>query len=80
MRYLIGVEGEAFDADVFALRARWPQAVKLTLPLPEDGWRTYRCRTEDIGATYADIYQDGPLDYEIEEPTGDEWVLRVHRG
>ncbi len=80
LRYLIGVEGEALEVAAFALRESCPAAVKATLTLPEDGWREYRCATADIGATYDLIYQDGPLDYEIEEPLpGDEWVLRVHR-
>ncbi len=34
--------------------------------LPDDGWITARGKTIELDRLYAQIYQDGPLQYEIE--------------
>lgn len=37
-----------------------------SIPLPEDGWKRVKGRTENLGEIYDNIYKDGPLMYEIE--------------
>ena len=39
--------------------------------LPDDGWKTVRGRTDDLGRIYDGIYRDGALLYEIETFTDD---------
>ena len=57
--YAIGLkEGEIAQANV-------------SLTLPEDGWCVVEGRTEDLKQIYDEIYQAGPLRYEIETFTED---------
>lgn len=37
-----------------------------TITLPDDGWECVRGRTDDLQQIYREIYQDGPLEWEIE--------------
>ena len=34
--------------------------------LPDSGWKAYAGQTEDLSDMYGEIYQEGPLKYEIE--------------
>ena len=55
IEYIIGLtDGEIDEAD----RA---------ITLPDSGWITVRGRTADLGEIYDKIYQEGRLEYEIEQ-------------
>ena len=44
----------------------WPDCVYKEVELPDSGWKAYAGQTEDLSDMYGEIYQEGPLKYEIE--------------
>ena len=54
IEYVIGLK----DGEI----AGWNASVSL----PDDGWKRVKGRTENLSGIYGEIYQDGPLRYEIE--------------
>lgn len=51
---------------IIALKSGIPEGANATVELPEE-WIEVQGRTDDLAAIYAEIYQSGPLLYEIEE-------------
>ena len=51
-----------------------------SIELPEEGWKIYKGKTENLKQIYDGIYLDGPLKYEIEtfEENG-ECIIKYYR-
>jgi hypothetical protein len=64
--YLIGRIDADFPNNPDLLLHTFPQAKYKELLLPDKGWNTYYGQTDLLDQIYDQIYQDGPLDYEIE--------------
>ena len=54
IEYVIGLKSGIIDNANFNIN------------LPEDGWTVVKGNTDDLSKIYEDIYQNGPLKYEIE--------------
>ena len=79
LSYLIGTENGVPDI-VEKLRERFPGAVHTEMELPNNGWKTYTATANTLDALYAEIYRDGPLDYEIERFDAEgNAVIEIHR-
>ena len=78
--YLIGTENGVTKGTAAKLSACFPDAVNAELDLPDTGWKTYTGAVDTLDTLYAEIYKDGPLDYETEEIKADgKAVIRVWR-
>lgn len=64
--YLIGTETGVPTKAVSAIQKQFPEAEHTAIHLPDDGWKTYTATADTLDVLYAEIYKDGPLDYEIE--------------
>ena len=51
-----------------------------TVDLPDEGWTTVKGSTDDLSKIYEEIYQEGPLKFEIEmfndNGTCEIWYIR----
>ena len=63
--YLIGTEN-GVSTDAAVLQDVFSQAVNAEIQLPDNGWKKYTATADTLDILYAEIYKDGPLDYEIE--------------
>ena len=63
IEYVIGLKSnEKMDLNKNEAQLAWK-----TIQLPDSGWKRYRGKTNELGALYAKIYEEGNLTYEIEE-------------
>lgn len=67
IEYVIGLKSnQDMEAGTAGEGSVWKEIM-----LPDDGWKSYRGRTEELGALYTEIYKDGELSFEIEEFSDD---------
>lgn len=66
IEYVMGLVDRKPEFDLEFIQKKYPDCIYKEIELPDDGWERYVGRTEDIGAMYGKIYEDGPLTYEIE--------------
>lgn len=80
LRYLIGTEQGVPEAALEKVRELWPDAGYASVELPDNGWKTYAGTADTLDMLYAEIYRDGPLDFEIErfDDAGNA-VIQIHR-
>ncbi len=64
--YLIGKEGGLPEKTIEKVRKRFPRAESVRLKLPDYGWEAHFSTLQTLEETYAEIYKDGPLTYEME--------------
>lgn len=76
IEYVIGLINQELSFDLSEIQKRYPNAVYKEIVLPEQGWRCYRGKTENLGQMYEQIYNDGILTYEIESFT-DEGTCEI---
>ena len=77
--YLIGTENGVPKA-AQKMKEYFPDAVNTEIDLPDDGWKTYTATADTLDVLYAEIYKDGPLDYEIERfDAAGNAVVMIHR-
>jgi len=74
--YVIGDIDNDFDYSVKKIYEKYPDSKCIVIQLPDKGWEIYSGKLNDIENIYKNIYQNGPLDYEIEE-IDDEGNFRV---
>lgn len=78
--YLIGTETGVPKGTAAQLAVCFPGAMLAEIRLPDSGWQTYTATADTLDALYAEIYQDGPLDYEIERFDADGGaVIQIYR-
>ncbi len=66
IEYVLGTIDHALPFDMEKLREKYPDCVYKEVELPDSGWKAYAGQTEDLSDMYGEIYQEGPLKYEIE--------------
>lgn len=64
--YLIGTEAGVPEGTTEKIAEQFPSAERTEIELPDTGWRTYTAAADTLDVLYAEIYKEGPLDYEIE--------------
>lgn len=78
--YLIGTPEGMPESTLEGVRKILPQAALSEIILPDDGWKTYTGTADTLDKLYAEIYRDGPLDFEIEQfDDAGNAVIRIHR-
>ena len=80
--YLIGTESGVPENAAQRLSGQFPGAENAEISLPDTGWKTYSASVDALDALYAEIYKDGPLDYEIErfDETGAAEIMIWRKG
>lgn len=66
LNYMIGRIDSELPNDITPLKEFFPQAQYAKIQLPDEGWISYRGKTDALDQLYAKVYQEGPLDFEIE--------------
>ena len=65
--YVIGDHKHSFPFDIAEIKKQYPAALYVEIDLPDDGWQMHFCHTGQLEQLYEQIYEDGALEYEIEE-------------
>lgn len=65
IEYVIGLKDNA-RIDIGTIQAVYKDAVYKEIILPDDGWVKRETTTQNLAKTYDEIYEQGPLSYEIE--------------
>lgn len=70
---------DSFEYCIGKLDDNWAEDLE-SIEIPDDGWREFECPRNDdeITEMYQQIWNDGKLDYEIEERLEDTLKVRVH--
>lgn len=64
--YLIGTERGVPKTALEKVQKLLPDASYTSVELPDSGWKAYTGTADTLDMLYAEIYRDGPLDFEIE--------------
>ena len=65
--YIIGDLKDKCDYPMDLILNTYPNSKIVTVDLPNNGWEIHEGKIKDIKSIYEKIYEDGQLDYEIEE-------------
>ncbi|WP_010250741.1 hypothetical protein [Acetivibrio cellulolyticus] len=66
LEYVIGTVDDSLKFDIEQVKDVYPDCKYKEIDLPEDEWKTYDGRTEELSKLYDAIYKEGVLLYEIE--------------
>lgn len=66
LEYIIGNIDEKLDFDLNKIKSIYSDCIYKEVDLPDDDWKSYFGKTNDLANMYDEIYKDGSLVYEIE--------------